>query len=206
MTKGFVSNYQAFFPKFSGINQVSDDAARVVLSFRLLPDGWHYGRGSAPKPETEVWALELIALFSEQGADAIEAFPDVDGGILVSAYHGGATVDALMLANKTVEWDADDCEFEKLALSDAIKKIRGLNWQTKSSGYCIHATTAIERNTSNRWRLRTPQMAAGHQLSVTSVSSPSVTVFARTFQDSTQLSEVTHLSSGNLIRQVSQVR
>ena len=206
MTKGFVSNYQAFFPKFSGVNQVSDDATRVVLSFRLLPDGWHYGRGSAPKPETEIWALKLIALFSEHGAEAIEAFPDVDGGILVSAYHGGATVDALMLANKTVEWDADDCEFEKLALSDAIKKIRGLNWQAKSSGYCIHATTAIERNTSNRWHSETLPMAAGHQLSVTSVSIPSVTVFARTFQDSTRLSEATHQSSGNLIRQVSQSR
>ena len=206
MTKGSSSYYRVYFPKFSGVNRVVDEATMKVLSFRTLPDGWHYGRGTAPKFETEIRALELIASFGEQNAEAIEAFPEVSGGILVSAYHENATVDALTMPDNTVDWDSneDGSDFEKLTFGGAIRKIRGLNWQTKSSDYCTHVTTVLKRNTSSPWHFETPQTAVGHQLFARSASRSLGTEFAPILRNSTQPSEGIHLSSGNLMRRVSQ--
>ena len=58
-------------------------AESVINSFWRLPDGWQYGEGKGATKGACQTALQVNALFCRTKARVIEAFPDLDGGILV---------------------------------------------------------------------------------------------------------------------------
>ena len=103
--------------------------------FTAMPAGWHFGQGIAPSSNAAQLAIYLIAQFEHSGAEVIEAFPEADGGILISAYDGDSTVDALLRFDKRIEWDdrkSDDPKF--LTFDEALNLIWSLDWPKKSSG------------------------------------------------------------------------
>ncbi len=61
----------------------SSSVKDVINSFLDLPRGWHYGQGRGATGAAVKAALRVDRLFQESKAHSIEAFPDVDGGILI---------------------------------------------------------------------------------------------------------------------------
>ena len=54
-----------------------------IYSFTALPRGWHYGEGCAPDLGQAVTAVQVANLLCMTGAERLNAFPDVEGGVLL---------------------------------------------------------------------------------------------------------------------------
>ena len=129
-----------------------DTTKRKILSFAELPIGWHYGSGVAATHEAIAAALEIPSLLADAGADAIEAFPDVDGGVLVSGYHDKQTLDVLCdkVGAMTMVYERDDNTMEdphSVSLDQLREYLGDLGWKLEKSSVCftidITATTAV---------------------------------------------------------------
>lgn len=66
-----------------------------IMSFRDLPEGWHYGEGRNAAEPALCEALKILHYFSLHGASAISAYPDIDGGILVIGKYQEHTLEVL---------------------------------------------------------------------------------------------------------------
>ncbi len=110
------------------------NARRQILSFAQLPKGWHYGGGNPAGADTVKLALKVSLLFVEHGAGEIEAFPDVEGGILVSGYRGEDLVDVFCGTNGRLdllhERNGESLyEKENVDLDEAGAFIECLEWK-----------------------------------------------------------------------------
>lgn len=66
-----------------------------IRKLREMPAGWHSGEG---EPATRLAADNATAIggmFMKHGAQGVEAFPERDGGVTVSAYRDRATVEVV---------------------------------------------------------------------------------------------------------------
>lgn len=61
--------------------------AAKVASFRNLPRGWHYGDGVPASEETAQTAKNLLLGMAHAGLWKTNAFPGIDGQMMVTAYH-----------------------------------------------------------------------------------------------------------------------
>ena len=137
-----------------------------IRSFARFPDGWHYGSGVAATEAAVAMALEVDSLFVQWGAQVIEAFPDIDGGALVSGYYGKQTLDVLCKASgeiaMTYEPDDDTVEDERRVSRDEVEQfLRGLEWKPESSFDCYITSSSASildasratpsRNHPGRW-------------------------------------------------------
>src|SRR5580704_1477234 len=59
-----------------------------IRSFRNLPQGWNYGRGGPAAEQTVQIAQDYLWMFMTLGFVETDAFPGVDGEIMVTAYLG----------------------------------------------------------------------------------------------------------------------
>ena len=62
--------------------------AQKIRSFAELPEGWHFGEGVGATEAAVGSALAINTLLADYRARNIEAFPCVDGGVLVHGYQG----------------------------------------------------------------------------------------------------------------------
>ena len=60
--------------------------ASRIDGFAALPDGWHFGDGISAVAGAVQSAHAINSLFADYGARNIEAFPCIDGGILIHGY------------------------------------------------------------------------------------------------------------------------
>lgn len=58
-----------------------------ISSFLSLEDGWNYGEGVAPTASKASEAAGLVRLLEGLGLSETNAFPGMDGEILIRAYH-----------------------------------------------------------------------------------------------------------------------
>lgn len=58
-----------------------------VKGFGELPDGWHYGQGTAPSDDTIRLAIKLLRRAAFLGITRMNAFPGVEGEVEISFYH-----------------------------------------------------------------------------------------------------------------------
>ena len=84
------------------------DIRKKIDYFGRLPDGWHYGTGAAATPEACRYARILDHLFRRYGADEVEVFPDIDGGILASGHYGSNTINILCDPDGSIDLEHDD--------------------------------------------------------------------------------------------------
>ncbi len=66
-----------------------DETKEKIESFKALEKGWHFGEGIPAKPETAGAALSLLYLAARKGFDNFDAFPGVDGSVMLSIYKNG---------------------------------------------------------------------------------------------------------------------
>lgn len=151
----------------------SDPIVKQLLAFRHLSNGWHYGDGRAPLLTTIIRSLGVNNAARMLGAEVVEAFPLVNGDVLISAYRGHSTVDMRVKGDGTYDLlheqnDEVVCEREEMPLSEMVAYLQGLKWQApKSSGSSIPASTATNSAASKAKRSKNLVMV---RLSSTSIA------------------------------------
>jgi hypothetical protein len=61
-----------------------------------LPDGWHYGSGKKVRRELVELTKAILPRLRAMGAKSFEAFPVLDGGVMLSAYRDAVDVDIII--------------------------------------------------------------------------------------------------------------
>ena len=159
--------------------------ARQILSFRDLPEGWHYREGRGATERAIVAALKINSLFGEYGATTVEAFPEIDGGILVSGYHSDHTLDVLCTEAgriALVHEIGDEVHYEKdeVEIEGFVQYLRRLSWRAKefprgllkSSDFCIQDITAERKGASRVPPSRIPPTAVVFRSSTQNAPKP----------------------------------
>lgn len=159
--------------------EVTPSRTEQIRSFMQLPDGWHYGEGRSATHAAVVAALGVEALFREYGAQEVEVFPGVDGGILTSGYHEN---DALEIrCNPSGQMDmwheANDEPVDSrknTSLEEIGSYLGDLEWKPKSSldCYILNISAVQEGDLQVRLSNRLLQ-TAGFLFSI--LAAPSVT-------------------------------
>jgi len=128
-----------------------------IRSFAQLPNGWHYGEGRGATDKAVATAVGANSLLLMHGAHDVEAFPDVEGGILLSGYHGDHTLEILCDPSGRMDMlhEANDEVVKdrgRVSLEEVDAYIRGLEWTPKNLFvYFIQCTSASERDASRVW-------------------------------------------------------
>lgn len=126
-----------------------------IRSFAQLPNGWHYGEGCAATDQAVDSALDVNAQFLMHVPDAIEAFPAVDGGVMVCGYWGGHALEIVCGPNGRLDMvhernDELAAERSDVSLEEVTAYMGEMGWQpqTNLSDYSIHSTSASIRGDS----------------------------------------------------------
>ena len=129
------------------VNKIKEE----IDSFTALLDGWHFGEGVGANEVAVRVAHDVHDLMIENGAEEIEAFPAIDGGVLISGYFDNESLDVSCRPNGAMEIDHevnDNLKYERegLYLNDVKKYLEELNWSKRSYEYCIPNISAGEKN------------------------------------------------------------
>ena len=130
------------------VAQAEGSRQTQIQSFARLPDGWHFGEGRSATESAVTAALAIDRLLWIGNAHEVETFPGVDGGILLSGYHGAHTlelrcgpsgrIDLLHEVGDAIVDDRHDISSEEVS-----EYVEGLEWKPKNSFvYCILSTSA----------------------------------------------------------------
>ncbi len=140
----------------------SRSAAATIDSFRDLPDGWQFGEGRGATKSAHETARQIDTLLLHTAARVIEAFPYLDGGVLVCGRYAnedievscepdGHTLHLCHAIDDEPHCEEDNCDLAYI--SDYIKR---LPWAQRLFGYSTpDITVAIKADTS-RPRFRLP--------------------------------------------------
>ncbi len=129
---------------------VSDKVVRDILSFRDLPQCWHYGEGVPAEQIIVVKALKMREILLKEGAEKFEAFPCVDGSIVISAFAQNYQVDVTVSANAYYdvyieENDTQILDCERVEITKIVDVVRELKWTDHSpSGYFTQNISPIK--------------------------------------------------------------
>jgi len=121
------------------LNLPTDDpTVEKALSFSNLKDGWHYGRGIGIKINAVYSALYINRILKNFGADVTEVFPHESGGVLISGYAIGETLDILcepsgMFSLLHENEEKVFCDVESLSIVDVQDYIKRVKWRLKKS-------------------------------------------------------------------------
>lgn len=127
------------------IVRVSDSVVAEIISFGSLPSGWHYGSGTSFRIQTIVNALINRSFLRDLGLNRFEAFPRVDGSIVVAAYQDDYTINVTCYENSRIDilvehGDHELVDVEGVPREALPKYIKGLGWKEKErSGYSIRS-------------------------------------------------------------------
>jgi hypothetical protein len=138
-------------------------AVKKVLSFSDLPKGWHYGSGEKIAKAAINAALDLISLINSKGATALEVFPHVRGGVLVSGYFGGETLDVLALPEGKFSLfhetsEAVIADLPEISSPEVDEYIRELTWRPVKSSDLFTLFTTATKNLDSRAKPLNHQM------------------------------------------------
>lgn len=143
-----------------------------IRSFKRLLEGWHYGKGVPPTNAAIEQALKLNSGALSSGFLKTDAFPGIDGEILVAVYYGEWYLEFTLEANMSVtfvaEKNREEVEYvEGLSVEDALNKIaqyREKVWTL--SGLSILSISTIAQASSRVWPLRIQVMGREYPVSI----------------------------------------
>lgn len=148
----------------SVVVEVGTSQSAKIRSFERLPDGWHYGEGCAATEQAVAAALDVNAQFLMHTPDAVEAFPAVDGGVMVCGYWGGHTLEIVCGPSGQLDMvhELDDevtAERSDVSIDEVTAYLGEMGWkpQTNLSDYSILGTSVGIRGDS-RVRLSSRQL------------------------------------------------
>ena len=121
---------------FSITNESSTET--LIQSFSSLPEGWHYGSGQGTTKEATNLALDICKLLMKYNANELGAFPDVEGGILVTGYNNDHTIEIFCKPDRLLDLlhETDDSvisEFSDLKYSEIEDYLKKLKWKQRDS-------------------------------------------------------------------------
>ncbi len=121
---------------FSITNESSTET--LIQSFSSLPEGWHYGSGQGATKEATNLALDICKLLMKYNANELGAFPDVEGGILVTGYNNDHTIEIFCKPDRLLDLlhETDDSvisEFSDLKYSEIEDYLKKLKWKQRDS-------------------------------------------------------------------------
>ena len=61
------------------------ELTKAISDLMKLPVGWHYGKGEPAKKAAVETAINISRMLNLAGATKINAFPDVDGSVMLNA-------------------------------------------------------------------------------------------------------------------------
>jgi hypothetical protein len=137
------------------------NALAKIDGFLRLGKGWHYGAGSPASSALVGRAKLLINLFHSQGFANVDAFPGVDGEIMISAFENGHCIELTLELDGTFRLLHEENGEEILYLENlstyklakhfsfATSKVKLKEWL--SSGSFTPVTTTPARESSKTW-------------------------------------------------------
>ena len=171
MTGVFFGIYRSPVEMVYPVVETNDVVSNRIHSFGRLPEGWHYGEGRGATKVAIALALCIGELFAKRNAEEVEVFPDIDGGILVSAYRKNETIEVLCGPRGYVNilHEKDDnvvYDRKEFSVDEVDAYLRGVAWKPKKSYDCFIPDTTVDmKGVSRVWRLKTPPKAEVYRLS-----------------------------------------
>jgi hypothetical protein len=180
-----------------------------IRSYAKLPPGWHYGSGGPAQPRIVQIALEYLWFFLSFGYSEADAFPGVDGAIMVSAYRGKHCVEVTVEVDRSFAV-AHQCDGEtrfyepglsgSQACTELSNIVRGIEQEecgTSDSSIYDTITTrtpaSLRTWRSPRWEQarrsflsHAPTLPAAQRAITSNVSTPGWGVIQPYFGDSTK--------------------
>ena len=179
-----------------------------IRSFARLPNGWHYGEGRGATEKAIATALDVNSLLLEYNAHDIEAFPGVDGGILLSGYRDDDTLEVRcdpsgrmdMLHEVNDEIINEQCG---VSLEEIGAYLEGLEWTPKNSFvYCIQGIS-VDKKDGSQVRLFSHPPTEASLFSIPNALLTIAVANAPTLVGTIKASPDTLLFSGESIRVIS---
>ncbi len=113
---------------------------RQIRAFAELPDGWHYGTGTGAAGIAVDTALAVNTLLVDYGARNIEAFPGIDGDVLVAGYRNNDILEIqchsngrMDLVHEIRDEPDQDREYGNISMSKFEAHLGDLAWLPKNS-------------------------------------------------------------------------
>lgn len=175
-----------------------------IQSFACLPYGWHYGSGEPLSPQTIGYAIAWLRALVEINLVDNDAFPGVDGDVLITVYLDGGnmdfTINKLGEASLIVERGLDEiCSFPAFSLSrvrELISAAMAALWNT--SVFSIQNTSTAVWVGSKALLSRTLLTVEGHRFSNSIAASKAQAMYVPTSNASIQTLGVIQQSTGSL--------
>ena len=186
-------NHTASLRAFNSLNAIvhgpvepSRSAAATIDSFRNLPDGWQFGEGQGATDAAHETARKIDALLLRTAARVIEAFPYLDGGVLVCGRYAnedievtcepdGRTLSLCHAIDDEPHCEEDDCDLA--FISDYIKR---LPWAQRLFGYSTPDTIVQIKAVTSRPHFQIPAQMGEPLASALSVPGEKVAASANT--------------------------
>ena len=131
-----------------------------IRAFADLPEGWRFGDGNPASGDAVRTALGVVDLIEKRGVfSAVEVFPDVRGGVLVSGHYGKASLEVLCGPGGQIEvWEEteDDIlgEDDDVSIEEIDSRLRKLAACRKlSSSGSSHSIISIATDDASQARL-----------------------------------------------------
>jgi hypothetical protein len=108
-------------------NQISI-TEKKINSFKSFPVGWHYGSGIAPVAKVLDLAIHLNKHAGLLGFEATDAFPGIDGEVMLTVYDGDIYLEFSIEVDGSINYireqgDKEVDSKEKISLHQAINYI-----------------------------------------------------------------------------------
>jgi hypothetical protein len=120
-----------------------------IHSFTALPSGWCYGEGRAPDLGQVTVAVQVAAILCNINAQRLNAFPGVDGSVILNSDIDGIYHEFLCRSDKEIEVSSEsDLDSENIVNVHGLYELLGDKpWRDSFASY-TRATTTKSANDS----------------------------------------------------------
>ena len=173
-----------------------------VRGFGELPNGWHFGSGRAPSADTLATAKQVLSSIEQLGFDQTDAFPGVDGEVLLTVYNEldyyEFTVECDGYITFLYERNGEDIIYQEgLTLSESLSRLADYEAVTWDSQELFTSDImTLQGVISKASVLRIPAMAAESRSSISNVLSRAAARSAIILIGSTEMLLAAHQFTG----------
>jgi hypothetical protein len=191
------AGYMLLTPQDAAIGPVESK----LRQFRSLQAGWHYGEGKAIDPASLERALDLYQAAIRLAPYEMDAFPGLNGEVVLTVYREDRCLEFTLEPNGTVTFsyeqgDQEVSYVEGLSLEQARDRIKEFRQSWLGSDSFTVNTTTGESTDSEVSLSRITGTPLGSQSLVWTASMRPEPLSASTSDDTTLLSRMSRLFSG----------
>ncbi len=194
----------------------TDTTAEKIRSFASRSIGWHYGSGGPASKGTVGRALTYLAFIRLVGFAETDAFPGIDGEVMITGYHRDYYIELTLELDGSFRFayqkgDGDEVYLEGIQAQEAAAQIikAGKSIEENECGISEWSTSIImttKKETSKIWLSGLREMRAGNRsylFSRKTVQSRLTNLSVAISSDFTKKYLLTHQSIGPSTNQIS---